>query len=85
MRYKLYKCEIKGISIPLKGPNGTMTVLAALDESASVTDKEGKATVDYHRSSYEATYQVVNVAKNGQKEQWRISKITIADKGNEQR
>ena len=75
MKYRLYKCEVKEIA---SSKNGSLTLRALLDESASVIGKDGKATADYHRSSYEATYQVVNLSKNGQGEQWRISKIVVA-------
>lgn len=80
MKYRLYKCEIKEIA---SSKNGPLTLRALLDESASIIGKDGKATADYHRSSYEATYQVVNVAKGGQAEQWRISKIVVSKSDNE--
>ena len=78
MKYRLYKCEVREVATA----KNAATLCAVLDESASVIDKDGKATADYHRSSYEATYQVVNVAKNGQMEQWRISKIVVSKSEN---
>ena len=91
MEYKLAKCELELPNATAAGGGGgpfsalfgaaPVVISATIDESASLFGRDGRATADYYRSSYQAKYHVVRgKAEQGETSGvWRISKIVVVE------
>ncbi|KAF5834804.1 hypothetical protein DUNSADRAFT_8388 [Dunaliella salina] len=72
MRYKLHRLKVTEVDTKATGKRPNVTVLASLDESASLCGMDGQQA-DGYRSSYDAQYRMVQ-GKDGL---WRVASVEV--------